>query len=207
MAKNVARLRALVFSAAFAAFSGAVAFGWLYGVDLWVLWAAQDHSSGLLDAAASVFSLPGRAEIAGLVLLALLVRLILRGRRTLAGRLLVTFVAMGLVELAMKLYLPQAPVPEEAGRAADYAPLFAIDLPHPYPSGHVIRGVIVLGALRLLSKTRLLRAVITFALVGLMTSRIYLGTHWAPDVVGGALLGVTAVLWAFGKEDREWRSR
>jgi membrane-associated phospholipid phosphatase len=67
----------------------------------------------------------------------------------------------------------------------------------------VIRGVIVLGALCLLSKNRLLRAGIAFALVGLMTSRIYLGTHWASDVVGGALLGVAAVLWAFGKEDRE----
>ena len=65
VAKNVERLRALVFGAAFAAFSGAVAFGWLYGVDLWVLRAAQEHSSGLLDAAASVFSLPGRAEIGG----------------------------------------------------------------------------------------------------------------------------------------------
>lgn len=128
------------------------------------------------------------------MLLALLVRLILRGRQALAGRLLVAFVATGLVELVMKLYLPQAPVPEEAVRAADYAPLFAIDFPHPYPSGHVIRGVIVLGALCLLFKNRPLRAVITFALVGLMTSRIYLGTHWASDVVGGALLGVTVVL-------------
>lgn len=95
MAKNVARLRVLVFGAAFAAFSGAVAFGWLYGADLWVLGTAQEHSSGLMDAATSVF----------------------------------------------------------------------------------------------------------------IADLIYLGPHWASDVVGGALWGVAAVLWSFGKEDREWRSR
>ena len=39
---------ALVFGAAIAAFSKTVAFGWLYGVDLWVLRTAQEHSSGLL---------------------------------------------------------------------------------------------------------------------------------------------------------------
>ena len=88
VAKNVARLRALVFGAAIAAFSKTVAFGWLYGVDLWVLRTAQEHSSGLLDAATSIFSLPGSAEVAGLVR---------RGHRALTGRLLATFMAPGLV--------------------------------------------------------------------------------------------------------------
>jgi membrane-associated phospholipid phosphatase len=38
-------------------------------------------------------------------------------------------------------------------------------------------------------------------LIGLLASRPYLGTHWTSDVVGGALLGATAVLWAFGREN------
>ena len=97
----------------------------------------------MADAAASVFSLLGNAEVAGLALLAGLFR---RSRRALPGPLLATFVATGLAELAMKFYPPQAPVPEEAGRAEDYAPLFSIDLSYIYPSGHAIRSVTVLGA-------------------------------------------------------------
>jgi membrane-associated phospholipid phosphatase len=34
-----------------------------------------------------------------------------------------------------------------------------------------------------------------------LASRVYLGTHWTSDVVGGALLGTIAALWAFEKED------
>ena len=159
---------------------------------------------GFADAAASVFSLLGSAEVAGLGLLAGLFR---RSRRALTGPLLATFVATGQVELAMKFYPPQAPVPEEAGRAEDYAPLLSIDLPYHYPSGRAIRSVIVLGALCLLSKNRFLRAGIVFSLARLIVGRIYIGPLWASDVVGGALLEVAAVLWSFGKEDHEWRSR
>ena len=191
-----------MFGAAFVALSGGVALGWLREADLWTLQTAQKHASGFLDTASGIFSLPGSTEVAGAALLVLLAALFLRGHRVLAGRLLVIFVATGILELVMKLYLPQTPILGTNGENEDFALLFVIDSPYPYPSGHMLRGVILLGALYLLSRSRLLRAGLVLALLGLAASRIYPGVHWASDVVGGALLGIAALLWAFGKEDR-----
>ncbi len=58
--------------------------------------------------------------------------------------------------------------------------------------------MIVLGAVHLLSRNRLLRAAIAAALLALTASRLYPEVHWASDVVGGATLGTAALPWAFG---------
>jgi membrane-associated phospholipid phosphatase len=193
--------------AAFAAFSGAVALGWLYGVDLWTLQTVQEHSWGFLDAVLNIFSLLGSVEAAELALLVMLMGLFLRGRQELAGRLLMIFVATGIMELVMKLYLPQVPVPEGEVRTEDFAPLVAVAHTYSYPSGHMLRSVILLGAFYLLSGSRFSRVGMMLALLGLAAGRIYPGAHWASDVVGEALLGLAGLLWAFGKEDLGWRSR
>jgi membrane-associated phospholipid phosphatase len=108
----------------------------------------------------------------------------------------------------MKFYLPQAPIPSKGVESTgDYAPLTTFITPYSYPSGHALRGVIVLGALCVLSRNRLPRVGALIVLAGIVVSRVYLGTHWASDAVGGALLGFEALLWAFGKEKPGWRSR
>lgn len=183
--------------AAFAILSAAAGTRLLYPLDVRILHAAQSRASENLDAAAAVFSVPGTLEYVGAALLALAAGLFLAGRRAMAGRLLAAFVVTGLLEFAMKLWLPQVPVPEEAARSTDPSPILEVYYPYPYPSGHMLRSVILLGAVFVLWSSRPGRVAILAVLALVAASRVYLGVHWASDVIGGALLGVAGLAWAF----------
>ena len=166
---------------------------------------SQEYTAGFLDVVLSFFSLLGSPMVAGAILFLLLATLFLGGRRVLAGRLLAVFVATGLLELAIKLYLPHLALPPREVAHTEYLTSPAntaieeiIGGTNSYPSGHMLRGVIVLGVLYWLSSSRVLRAGVVTALLGLAAARIYFEVHWASDVVGGALLGAVGLLWAFG---------
>lgn len=182
---------------AFALFSALAGLRLLYGFDLWALRVSRTRTSELLDGVGEFFSTAGGIELTALALLVLLAALYARGRRTLAGSLLVAFLVTSLVEVAMKLWLPQIPLPEELSRSDGHTPLVNIGYSYPYPSGHMLRSVILLGVVFVLWKNRLSRTLIALALAGMALSRVYMGVHWASDVIGGALLGVAGLAWAF----------
>ena len=87
-------------------------------------------------------------------------------------------------------------------RTEGFAPLLAIDFPNPYSGASMLRGISFFGALYLLPESRLVLIGLVVALSGLARSRIDPALHWASDAVGGALLGVEALLLAFEKEDQ-----
>ncbi len=185
--------------AAFAALSAAAGAGLLQELDTRLLQLAQARTSAALDALGTVLSVPGRAEISAAALAALALWLYVRGRGRLGRRLLVALLATTLVEIAMKFVVPQAPVPTDVLQVPDPSPIdFAT--PYPYPSGHMLRAVLLLGAVYALWPDRIARAAILLALAGAAGARVYLGTHWPSDVLGGALLGLAGLLWAFGTE-------
>jgi undecaprenyl-diphosphatase len=206
---NERKIALLLSVAAFVLLSAAAGAGLLHSFDLWALRTAQSYASGSLDDAGGLFSLLGGAGLTGMALAALLVVLLAQGRRELAGRLLVAFVVTGLLELAMKFLLPQSPIPDGAARlTGSYDPLLEVHTPHPYPSGHMLRSVILLGAVFALWRNAPARVAISVLLAGMAFTRVYLGVHWATDVIGGALLGIAGLAWAFKRrKGRAWRSR
>jgi membrane-associated phospholipid phosphatase len=184
--------------AAFVALSAAAGAGLLQDADTRVLRLAQARSSAGLDTIGSALSVPGRAELSAVALAALALWLRARGRWRLGRRLIVALVATTVVEIAVKFLVPQAPVPGDVGRVPDPS-LVDFDTPYPYPSGHMLRAVLLLGAVFALWQNRMARAAVVLALAGAAWARVYLGTHWPSDVVGGVLLGLAGLLWAFDR--------
>jgi membrane-associated phospholipid phosphatase len=210
MVKSTKKKGMWILGAAFVAFSGAVALGWMDKMDSEMLWISQEHFfSTALDTILSFCSLLGTIRITGVILLVLLVALTLRGQKVFTRRLLIAFVSTGLMELMLKLYLPNVPPPpsQEGVHTHYFETLEHTSITdiisrntYSYPSGHVLRGVILLGTLYFLSSNRLLRTGTVLVLLGIGVSRIYFDAHWVSDVIGGALLGAIALLWVFGRE-------
>ena len=169
--------------AAFAALSAAAGAGLLQDADSRLLCLAQARSSTALDALGSALSVPGRAELSAVAIAALALWLYARGRGRLARRLLVALAATTVVEIVMKFVVPTAPIPGDVGRVPDPS-LF--DFATPYPSGHMLRAALLLGAVYALWPNRPVRVTVVLTLAGAAGARVYLGTHWPSDVLGGA---------------------
>src|SRR5215211_1930361 len=189
----------LLSTAAFLVCTAAAGTGLLRPIDALILGLANRTDSRILDAAGLATSVVGGVEFVAVATVALAAGLLVQGRGRLAQRLVVAFLVTGLIELAVKTVVPQTPVPEEAMRAPDPS-LLDVSTPYPYPSGHILRSVLLLGAIYALWPNRPARIALLIFLAASATSRVYVGAHWPSDVIGGALLGIAGLAWAFEEQ-------
>jgi undecaprenyl-diphosphatase len=189
----------LLSTAAFLVCTATAGAGLLRPLDVLLLDRARRPDSGIFDGVGLVTSVVGGVEFIAVATVALAAGLLLDGRGRLTLRLVFAFLVTGLIEIASKTVVPQPPVTKEAMRAPDPS-LLDVSTPYPYPSGHMLRSVLLLGAIYALWPNRPARIALLIFLAASATSRVYVGAHWPSDVIGGALLGIAGLAWAFEEQ-------
>ncbi len=156
----------------------------------------QDHISRRFDGMFSILSDIGAFEVMLVVLIVLLLL-----RRKIVGIIILGFFGIfHLIELYGKFFVNHPPPPEFMIRTEKIInfPQFYVRSQFSYPSGHAGRagfitaflGVWVWQSTRLSKNQKMcLLGVLGVYDIAMFVTRIYLGEHWATDVIGGALLG------------------
>ena len=191
-----------VLGAAFIALTIAITAGAFLGLDQQVAQAMhgvwQPSLHGLFQAIAEL----GGVELTTLLMLGLLVYLWQGGFGSDALVVLVFFAAEAF-ELFYKYNLHQPGPPRSIAQAdgPSLSELVTGSLGgNSFPSGHMMRTVIVYGLLafvvRRLSPSALVRSLAVPVAIGIIVlvafDRLYLDVHWESDVIGGLILGAIA---------------
>lgn len=200
------------FTGALLAVALLVQLGRLHGVDLRVLAGVQRRASSAQDFAFGLLSYLGGIEVTFLLAAVLGLRLF-KGFRFLAlGPAVIILVASGLEALG-KLVVHQPAPPLSVQRFPGYMPHLTHAVGNfSFPSGHVLRSVVLYGLLlyfaqrwQLFGKEAARLAPALLVLIALIAYAVlYLGWHWFSDALGGALLGLGILLGCIAFLERRW---
>lgn len=143
----------------------------------------------LRTAVATVASDVGSTGVMAVIAGAAVVVLFLRRRRAEAVLVLVVTAGAGLIVLIAKPIVGRVRPPAEFR--------LVVESNQSFPSGHAVASAAVLGVLAAVFapllhrrwQQLLVRVLAVVAVLTIGLSRLYLGVHWATDVVGGALAG------------------
>ena len=195
----------MVLGVAFIALTIAVAAGAFHELDLQVARVMHDAWQPSLHWLFQAIAELGSLEVTTALMIGLTVYLWRSGFGS-DALVFTVFIAAQVFELYYKLNLPHLQPPrsiaEADGPSVTQLFSFGEGFGNSFPSGHVIRAVIVYGLLafvvRRLStspRVRTLAVAAAIAIIVLVSfDRLYLDVHWESDVIGGLLLGAIALL-------------
>jgi len=161
----------------------------------------QDHLSRKFDGIFSILSDIGVFEIMLAVLLLILILL-----RKIRGIIVLGFFGLfHLIEMYGKFFVDHLPPPQFMLRTEKIInfPQFYVRTENSYPSGHAGRAAfislfiaVIAWRSKKISKTQkyLILGLLTVYDVTMFVSRVYLGEHWATDVIGGGILGASLAI-------------
>ena len=194
----------MVLSVAFIALTIAISAGLLTQLDLQVAQAMHDAWVPSLHRAFQALAEFGSIEVSGALRVGLTVYLWRAGFGSDALVFLV-YLAAEAFEILYKFNLhhlrPPLPLREEDGPSISQL-LSGSSAANSFPSGHMMRTVIVYGLLafvirRLSTSPRIRTLAVAGAVVIIVLmafDRLYLDVHWESDVIGGLVLGAIALL-------------
>lgn len=162
-----------------------------FPIDLQITRAIQSIDTPIFDGLMRLISWPGFSPNSLIITLLIALVLYLYGLHWEAVTALLASLLSGLTNQLVKILIQR---PRPSGDSVD---VFAVLDSYSFPSGHVMFYTILFGFLWYLAytlvKTSLLRGLLLVLLgsliLGVGASRIYLGQHWASDVLGAYLLG------------------
>jgi undecaprenyl-diphosphatase len=190
---------------AFVALTVAISAGLFRALDLQVAQAMHSIWQESLHPLFQMVAELGGIEVTTILMLALFIYL-WRGGFGADAFVVGAFVGSVALEVLYKslLYHPGPPFSISHPDGPSLTGQFSDSLGNSFPSGHMVRAVVVYGLLAFVVRrlapsgpARSLAIPIAIAIVVLMVvDRLYLDVHWESDVIGGLLLGAIALLAA-----------